>query len=278
MFKNLKSDGTAQLILSLQIPSLLTTTGHRLANTNVKWHAHDYTELILVTQGKCIIQSEEKTLIGTPGDLFVIPPHLSHFQPEKELIGTSYLGFYHNEKDFDSSFRVISVKNDMYITRWLQDIIDLHNVILDIIPYTQIVIGLLNSVIVKLKQIEEHLETAQSIPPKLKKAIETIQNNIVNTISVEQIAASADISASYLTKLFAKYLNCSPIQYQQKLRMQLACKYLLNPYMTTKQTAKKCGYDNINLFIRIFRKHYKTSPGKWREQFSEKFHKKLSLE
>jgi AraC-like DNA-binding protein len=278
MFKNIKSIEVAQSILNLRIPTLLTTTGHRLANTNVKWHAHDYTELILVTQGKCIIQSEDKTLIGSAGDLFIIPPHLSHFQPEKELVGTSYLGFYHLKEDFDSSFRIISVKNDMYITRWLEDIIDLHNVIIDIVPYTQIVIGLLNSVIVKLKQIEEHLETAESIPPKLKKAIETIQSNIINNISVEQIAESADISASYLTKMFAKHMKCSPIQYQQKLRMQLACKYLLNPYMTTKQTAKKCGYENINLFIRLFRKHYKISPGKWRKQFSEKFQKKLSLE
>jgi AraC-like DNA-binding protein len=77
-----------------------------------------------------------------------------------------------------------------------------------------------------------------------------------------------DLSESHLSSLFRKYIGDAPIKYQQKQRMRLACRYLLDPYLTVGQAAKQCGYEDINFFIRIFRKNYNLSPGKWRKQFS----------
>lgn len=253
--------------LQLTVPSWRTTMGHRLGGTGVRAHAHDYTELILVTQGNFIIQTEDRMLLGKVGDLFVIPPYCSHTQPEKGLVGTSYIGFYHKPEDFDSSLRAISLTNEPFLLRWFEDIVDLHNIIIDSKPYTEVATYLLTAIVVRLKQIERHIETAGLINPQLQKALEYIKNNAIKTISVEQIAESAGISSSYLTKLFKHTLGQSPIQYQQKLRMQLACKCLLSPYMTVKHTARRCGYDNISLFIRIFRKHYNMSPGQWHDKF-----------
>jgi AraC-like DNA-binding protein len=262
-----RSQTSANAQTPITIPAMLTTTGHRLARNNVRNHAHDYTELILVTQGNCIVKTAEKTLSGKAGDLFIIPPRLSHFQPEEDWVGTSYIGFYCRKNCFDSSFRVISLKNEIYIPRWIEDLIDIHTLIMDSTLYEEVAVGILSSIIARIKQIELHLEETKATHPILRKAIETIQNSYTKVISVEQIAESADISASYLTKLFKRHLGCSPIQYQQKLRMRLARRYLLNPYMTVKQTAHKCGYESTNLFIRQFKKNHKISPGKWQQQF-----------
>ncbi len=245
------------------------SAGHRLANTNVRSHAHDFTELILVTQGTTIIKSEDKTLTATAGKLVIIPPRLSHWQIENEYVGTSYVGFYHAPEIFDTLFRIISLKNETYLTRWLEDIIDLHTVIYNSDSYTEIAVGLLQAIISRIKQIEQHQQDTVEIHPRAQKALDYIQNHLIEPIAVEEIAENVDISASYLTKLFKKHLGCSPIQYQQKQRMQLACRYLLNPYMTVKQAAHRCGYDDVNFFIRLFQKNHKVSPGKWRKKFLE---------
>ena len=264
------TETNAQSPFPIRIPPLISTTGHRLANNSVKSHAHDYTELIMVTQGGCKIQTENTELSGSAGDLFVIPPELSHSQPEIDLVGTSYIGFYHPKNYFDFSFRVISLKNELYIPRWLDDLIDLHTQAIDNILYEELAVGILHSILMRIKQVEHHLRSIESMNPILVKATEKIHSNLTQVISVEDIAESANISSSYLTKLFKIHLNCSPMHYQQKLRMQLACRHLLNPYYTVKQISKKCGYDNVNLFIRLFKKNYKTSPGAWRKQFTEK--------
>jgi AraC-like DNA-binding protein len=271
-----KTSKSNQNVSGFSLPTIYPA-GRRFAATNVRAHAHDFTELILVTQGECLVkietdspQPDEKSLVVEPGNLLVIPPHLSHTQIEKDYVGTSYIGFFHDPEVFDSSFRVISLKNEIYVSRWIDDIIDLHTIIRENNPYASIVVGLLQAVTERLKQIEEQQKTAVMMHPLVQKSIEMIHEKLTEIISVEEIAESVDLSSSYLTKLFKKHLGCGPIQYQQQQRMHLACRYLLNPYVTVKQVAAKCGYDNVNFFIRLFKKNYKISPGKWRKKFFDK--------
>jgi len=265
--KNIDLDG------AFSIPRIYPA-GRRLANTSVRAHAHDFTELILVTQGDCLVKiednGEEKAVMCGVGDLIVLPPHLSHIQIEKNYVGTSYIGFSHKPQAFNCEFRVVSLKNEIYVPRWIEDVIDLHTIINDNRQYSDVAVGLLRAITTRLKQIEYQQKVAVMIHPLVQKAIEMIHVHLTEVISVEEIAANVDLSASYLTKLFKKMVGCGPIQYQQRQRMHLACRHLLNPYMTVSQTARKCGYDNVNFFIRLFRKNYKMSPGKWREKFFDK--------
>ncbi|MFI4912833.1 MAG: helix-turn-helix domain-containing protein [Sedimentisphaeraceae bacterium JB056] len=272
-----KTNENINLTSNFSIPTIYPA-GRRLENTSVRDHAHDFTEIILVTQGECLLKIDnrnevykaEKNILVTVGDLIVIPPHLSHTQIEKGYVGTSYIGFRHKPEVFDSSFRVISLKNEIYITRWIDDIIDLHTIVQDSLKYSEVAAGLLQAITTRLKQIEYEQKVAVMIHPLVQKSIELIHSNLTDVVSVDQIAEQVDLSTSYLTKLFKKSVGLGPIQYQQQQRMQLACRYLRNPYITVKEVAQKCGYENVNFFIRLFKKNYKKSPGKWREKFFDK--------
>jgi len=247
---------------------VIRLVGRFFEKSNVVAHKHDFTEIILVTQGNCHVQIGTKTLYGKPGDLFIIPPDVPHIQIEEELVGTSYIGFHHLPEIFDTSFRMISLQNEIFLIRWIEDIIDLHTFIFSSKPYVEVVCGLLNAVISRIKQIEQHLKGNVLTHPKLQKAMDIINRDITQHISVEQIASEVDLSESHLTALFIKHNGCGLIKYQQKQRMRLACRYLLDPYVTVSQAAKQCGYEDVNFFIRVFRKNHNLSPGKWRKQFS----------
>lgn len=253
--------------------------GRRLANTSVRAHGHDFTELILVTQGQCLVKIEvksgrkmkEKNIEVFPGDLLIIPPHLSHTQIEKGYVGTSYIGFEHKPEAFNCRFRVVCVKNDLYIARWMDDIIDLHTTIHNNEQNSAIAASLLKAVATRIEQIEHHQKDVLMIHPAVQKSIEFIHSQLTKTISVDQISEHADMSSSYLTKLFKQTFGCGPIHYQQQQRMHLACRHLLNPYITVTQVAQKCGYGNVNFFIRVFKQNYKISPSKWRQSFAENY-------
>lgn len=243
--------------------------GRFFTKMDIYAHSHNFTELILVTQGTCAIKTDKKTLIGYTGDIFVIPPNILHNQIENKLVGTSYVGFTHGPSDFELSFRIIPLTNEMYITRWIEDIVDLHQLVYDGKDYSEETSGLLRSILKRLIHIEHHHKTSSIIPPKLRNAMSIIQENITEPITVEELSSAVDLSTSYLHALFKKHMSISPIAYQQKLRMQLARKYLLNPHMTVKQVAMLCGYDDVNFFNRLFKHIYKISPGKWRKQFRD---------
>ncbi|MFI4910915.1 MAG: helix-turn-helix domain-containing protein [Sedimentisphaeraceae bacterium JB056] len=247
----------------------INIAGRFLRSANVQTHAHDFTELILVTQGHCTIQAQNKVLTGNTGTIFVIPPNTPHLQSENEIVGTSYIGFSYGPDSFDLNFRTIYLKNEPYIIRWVDDVIDLHTVIYDNKRYSQEVSGILRSILSRLSNIEHHQKTATIMHPKLRRAIEIIQEKFTQPLNLEQLSETLDLSSSYLGTLFNKHLGCGPIAYQQKLRMQFARKNLLNPYMTVTQVSQMCGYEDVNFFTRLFKKNYNISPGKWRDQFSE---------
>ncbi len=46
--------------------------------------------------------------------------------------------------------------------------------------------------------------------------------------------------------------------------MSYARKLLAEPYLSIKEIGLMCGYEEVNYFCRIFKKHNRTSPGSFR--------------
>lgn len=134
----------------------VTLSGRFLKYIDIPSHAHTFTELMLITQGNCILKAGKSLLEGHPGDLFVIPPKLSHVQFVNELVGSSFIGFDYEAEDFDLSFRVISLKNEIYITRWIDNIVDLNTIIYDNKQYSEEVSCILKAILSRLNRFERH--------------------------------------------------------------------------------------------------------------------------
>jgi AraC-like DNA-binding protein len=103
----------------------------------------------------------------------------------------------------------------------------------------------------------------------IQTAVDFINENYMEDITVEIVAAHVNLSRSYLYKLFVKYLNQSIKSYIINIRMYHACKLLKNSPLSISKIAASVGYKNPFLFSKIFTKHLKMSPSLYRNQYTQ---------
>lgn len=110
----------------------------------------------------------------------------------------------------------------------------------------------------------------------VNKAIEYIQNNYQETVTVNEIADYLSINRSYLTTLFKKHLHLSPQEFLLKYRMMQAEEFLTNTDIPINQIAFSCGYSNQLSFSKAFSHSHDMSPRDYRKQFKLKNNSRMN--
>ena len=101
-------------------------------------------------------------------------------------------------------------------------------------------------------------------PNWLEIAIMEMHKNIHNNISIEQIAMDLKLSLPHFSRVFKQYLNITPLQYFQNLKINMAKSYLKETNMTISEIADYLAYSNEFNFSRSFKKVCGVSPSKYR--------------
>lgn len=96
----------------------------------------------------------------------------------------------------------------------------------------------------------------------IKNAIEYINKNFSQHLSLETIAQNSYISVNQLCRLFNKYCGTTVAKYITSRRITEAKKLLASGKSVT-DTAILCGFDDYANFIRVFKKHVGVTPGKY---------------
>ena len=73
------------------------------------------------------------------------------------------------------------------------------------------------------------------------------------------------MSRRRFTQLFREETGTSWLEYVQRLRMDYACRLLLETSRTVESIAFECGYDAISSFYRVFKRHTGLTPAAWRQ-------------
>ena len=98
----------------------------------------------------------------------------------------------------------------------------------------------------------------------IQEAINFINSNYMNSITVNEIANHVNLSRSYLYKMFIKNLKVSPQKYLINLRMYNATLLLKNTKIPIGEVASKVGYSDSLLFSKTFSKYFSMSPLSYR--------------
>lgn len=98
----------------------------------------------------------------------------------------------------------------------------------------------------------------------IKEAINFIEQNYQNSITVEDIAAMCCISRSYFSKIFHNLVGKSPQEFLIKYRMIKAIELLKITNLSVGDISVSVGYENPLHFSRTFKNIYGISPKKWR--------------
>ena len=96
----------------------------------------------------------------------------------------------------------------------------------------------------------------------IKKAMDYINLNFSQELSLQKIAENSYISVNQLCRLFNKYCGTTVAKYITSRRITEA-KKLLSSGRNVTDTAMLCGIEDYANFIRVFKKHVGVTPGKY---------------
>ena len=92
-----------------------------------------------------------------------------------------------------------------------------------------------------------------------------ISEQALEGVTVEEVARSCGVSASYLARLFRQFDQETPHRYLLRCRMTFAASLLLDAQLLVKEVAKMAGYDDQYQFSRTFKSIYGQSPKTFRK-------------
>lgn len=97
-------------------------------------------------------------------------------------------------------------------------------------------------------------------------AVEYIDKNFQNDISVEDIASVCGLNRSYFGKIFKETMGKSPQEFLMDYRMVKAAELLKLTKLSVGDVGNAVGYNNPLHFSRAFKKSYGISPREWRNR------------
>jgi len=100
----------------------------------------------------------------------------------------------------------------------------------------------------------------------VNKAVEYMQQNYQNDVTIAELSDYVCLNRSYLTSLFQRQMQMSPRDFLIHLRVEKACGLLYRSDLPVNQIAHSCGYPDPLAFSKAFHKLTGCSPSDYRTQ------------
>lgn len=99
----------------------------------------------------------------------------------------------------------------------------------------------------------------------LQDALQYIDCHFVQDIGLEDISAKCFVNKYYLSHLFTEQLDTTVGQYIRNKRIELAKTMLEANELSTSNIAERCGFHDLNYFVRLFKKITGFTPLQYRK-------------
>lgn len=124
--------------------------------------------------------------------------------------------------------------------------------------------GYLYSFFIELHRIAFKESGITRSNPVVTRAIDFIDANFQKPVSLDEICKAASISAQHLCRLFRETLDCRPMEYIAKRRIQAAKELLMNTDKTTERIAEEIGFCDSSYFCKLFKRYEGITPTQFR--------------
>lgn len=102
----------------------------------------------------------------------------------------------------------------------------------------------------------------------LKSALDYIQCNFRENITLEDLAGHTYLSKTYISRCFRRYLGVSFMEYLTRVRLSHVIR-LMQGNETLTDIAYESGFANVNTMIRAFKQYRGITPGEYRRRQQE---------
>jgi len=87
-----------------------------------------------------------------------------------------------------------------------------------------------------------------------------LTQNYASAITLEQLSRRFEISSAYLSRLFHREYGVGFYSYLTAIRLEAAQSLLGNTNLQIAEVALRCGFSDSSHFIKVFRRHFGTTP------------------
>lgn len=108
--------------------------------------------------------------------------------------------------------------------------------------------------------------SSQSTPKLLQSVTAHIRHNYKGDISLSTVAKHFGLSAGHLGLIFSKNFGMNYNSYVNRVRLRHACNLLTHSNLSTKEIACQCGFNSVEYFFYVFKKHLSCTPNDYRKQ------------
>jgi len=133
--------------------------------------------------------------------------------------------------------------------------------------YTEIIRAYLLQLIITIFRLdEERMSKEGNLKNRqvVNYIVDYIKENHTSHISVAQLAQMVYLSPDYLGKIFKKETGMTIGTMVQQVRIEKVCHLLASTDYTVAKIAEACGFEDMNFFYKIFKKHMGILPGEYR--------------
>ncbi|MCS2405263.1 AraC family transcriptional regulator [Bacteroides salyersiae] len=240
-------------------------------------HKHVRIEINYVKKGNCILHLDDESVTFREGEIMIITSGSNHlFEAgsegttlmQLEFLPEIFSHFHFKSEDgtvastpvtlFSEENRVIKIVNNVCIMRVVQRIVN--ELEFKSRYYRYLVVMYYAELLVLIYRYMDESYLPICTNDSLKKAIAYIRLNYQSEITMQDVAEHAGISERYLRRLFSQYLNLSPLEYLNQMRINKAVELLRNTEMSVKEVCYLCGFQSPQYFSRIFKQQMGVSP------------------
>ncbi len=251
-------------------------------NYTYKGERHDFWEFVYVDKGEIIITADDEEFPIGEGKIFFHRPGQWHTLRSNGEIAPNIMVVSFSCKSERMSFfenRLISVgqtqKNllSKIISEFINSFstpVDAHETKIlerrnDSPEGAEQLIGihlteLLINFIRNDDEIRRSIHNGNHINSNIEFIIQFMKSNLNQTITLNEISAHSGMSRSAVSSLFASTFGCGPVEYFNRMKIELAKKYIREDDYNLTQIAEILGYSTIHYFSRQFKKKTGMSP------------------
>jgi AraC-like DNA-binding protein/mannose-6-phosphate isomerase-like protein (cupin superfamily) len=285
----------AKDMFSRDIPfKIYSITNHR---GNSAEHTHDYMQIWYVMHGCCSHFVNGKSHTLTKGNIFVLPPFVSHeVRVEKgdsvRIIGCEFSAEFINDNIptdnctsslFDFAYlepflvSTDAVRPRLQLTGLTQEKVE--NLMMDMLneyqneeKYYEINIkaDLLKLLAIIAREYEkqdindDNHELFERYRDAINSAIQFIHENYTRQIYIDEVCKIAMMSQPYFSHLFKQMTGKTFVEYVNNLRIRNACDLLLESSMTISEICFTVGFNDTTYFNKVFKKETGLAPSIYR--------------
>lgn len=261
---------------------------------NIGMHEQEFYEINVITKGSGVHYIHTSRVEATVGDVFIIPPRVSHgylggegFDVFHLLLSDTFMNKHIADMQLFPSFYTLfgaepmmrgKTESDLYLKLSAENFKAIMNILWQIAHYTNygetvedlmrsnfamIAIGMMCQAYTQ-SGIQRSFDAGND--RAIMKSISFIHEKYFEKITIDDLTHIAHISRSAYIKRFKEICKMSPSAYITKTRMESASAMLLNTSLSVSEIAYKTGFYDASHLTKTFEAYYSMTPMEYKNQ------------